>query len=190
VQRKIQRAERERLHYEEGTSEDLIQKFYRLLVMTRRRQYLPPQPIGWFRGLVAAFGRDIAIRVVSKESKAIAAILTLSHKKSMIYKYGCSDAAYNNLGGTALLFWKTIQEAKQLGFEELELGRSDLDNAGLVAFKDRWGAARRSIDYWTYPGTRGFGSGVWKKRLARRLVPIAPDLALEAAGKLLYRHIG
>lgn len=39
VQRKIRRAVRERLKYEEGASEDLLQKFYHLLVMTRRRQY-------------------------------------------------------------------------------------------------------------------------------------------------------
>ena len=49
VQRNIRRAEREKLQYEEGTSEDLLQQFYRLLVMTRRRQYLPPQPLNWFR---------------------------------------------------------------------------------------------------------------------------------------------
>jgi lipid II:glycine glycyltransferase (peptidoglycan interpeptide bridge formation enzyme) len=139
---------------------------------------------------VAAFGKDIAVRVVSKNGKAIAAILTLSHKKSIIYKYGCSDAAFNNLGGTALLFWKTIQEAKQRGFEEFELGRSDLDNAGLVAFKDRWGASRSSIHYWTYPQTRGPGVGAWRNRLAHRLVPMAPDAALEAVGSLLYKHIG
>ena len=118
VQRKIRRAEREKLQYEEGRSEDLLQKFYRLLVMTRRRQYLPPQPLAWFRGLIAAFGNDLKIRVASKDGSAVASILTLSHKKSMIYKYGCSNAAFNNLGGTALLFWKTIQEAKGHGLEE------------------------------------------------------------------------
>ena len=50
VQRKIRRAEREELKYEDGNTEALLQKFYRLLVTTRRRQYLPPQPIAWFRG--------------------------------------------------------------------------------------------------------------------------------------------
>ena len=139
VQRKIRRAEREKLQYEDGTSEDLLQKFYRLLVMTRRRQYLPPQPQDWFRGLIAAFGKDLKIRVASKDGVAVASILTLSHKKSMIYKYGCSNSAFNNLGGTALLFWKTIQEAKENGFDELEMGRSDVDNLGLIAFKEHWG---------------------------------------------------
>jgi CelD/BcsL family acetyltransferase involved in cellulose biosynthesis len=190
VQRKIRRAEREKLEYEEGASEDLLQKFHRLLVMTRRRQFLPPQPIEWFRGLIAAFGNDLKIRVVSKDGVAVSSILTLSHKKSMVYKYGCSDAESNRFGGTALLFWKTIQEAKDGGFEELDLGRSDTDNPGLVAFKEHWGAPRTLLHYWTYPHRPSRPTAGWKKSLARKVVSAAPDLALITVGKLLYRHIG
>ncbi|MGA9542301.1 MAG: GNAT family N-acetyltransferase [Candidatus Sulfotelmatobacter sp.] len=190
VQRKIRRAEREKLKYEEGASEDLLREFYRLLVMTRRRQYLPPQPLAWFRGLIAAFGNDLKIRVASKDGVAVASILTLSHKKSMIYKYGCSNAAANNLGGTALLFWKTIQEAKDGGLESLDMGRSDVDNRGLIAFKEHWGAGATFINYWTYPKRPGRHSTGWEKNLAERLVSAAPDLALETVGRLLYRHIG
>jgi CelD/BcsL family acetyltransferase involved in cellulose biosynthesis len=190
VKRKIRRAEREKLQYEEGTSEELLQKFYRLLVMTRRRQYLPPQPLNWFRGLIAAFGNDIKIRVASKDRTAVASILTLPHKKSMIYKYGCSNAAFNRLGGTALLFWKTIQEARGHGFEELDMGRSDIDNLGLIAFKERWGATGTVICYWSYPPEPTGLPGVWKEKLVRRVVSISPDIALETVGKLLYKHIG
>jgi len=190
VQRKIRRAEREKLQYEEGTSADLLQKFYRLLVMTRRRQYLPPQPLDWFRGLIAGFGKDLKIRVASKDGVAVASILTLSHKKAMIYKYGCSNVAFNNLGGTALLFWNTIQEATDNGCEELEMGRSDVDNLGLIAFKEHWGATGTLISYWTYPHSGAGLPSVWKEKLARRLVPTVPDLALRTVGKLLYRHIG
>ena len=191
VQRKILRAEREKLQYEEGTSEDLLNGFYRLLVMTRRRQYLPPQPLHWFRGLITAFGNDLKIRVASKNGVPVASILTLSHKKSMVYKYGCSNVAFSNLGGTALLLWKTIQEAKERGFEELEMGRSDADNLGLVAFKERWGASGKLINYWTYPQMDATGlPTVWKNRLARHVVSNVPDLALEVVGKFLYKHVG
>jgi hypothetical protein len=190
VQRKIRRAERERLTYEAGASEELLKKFYALLVMTRRRQGLPPQPLAWFRGLIAAFGSDLRIRVASKDGVPVASILTLSHKKTVVYKYGCSNAAFNPMGGTALLFWQTIQEAKHQGFEELELGRSDTDNAGLIAFKERWGASRRSISYWTYPESEPAKPNGWKKTVARYMVSAAPKLALEAVGSLLYKHIG
>jgi CelD/BcsL family acetyltransferase involved in cellulose biosynthesis len=190
VQRKIRRAEREKLQYEEGTSENLLQQFYRLLVMTRRRQYLPPQPLAWFRGLIAAFGTDLKIRVASRNGSPLASILTLSHKKSMVYKYGCSDAAFNKFGGMALLFWKTIQEANGKGFEELDLGRSDTDNVGLIAFKEHWGAVGTELNYWTYPSRLTQRPSNWEKNLVGRFVSVAPDFALKTIGRLLYRHIG
>ena len=190
VQRKIRRAEREKLRYEEGSSEGLLRIFYQLFVMTRRRQYLPPQSLSWFRGLIAAFGEKLKIRVAYKEGLPIASILTLSHKGSMVYKYGCSNAAFNNLGGTALLFWRTIQEAKEQGYEELDFGRSETDNLGLIVFKEHWGASRTRITYWTYPHEPASLPTWWKKRIARRLVSVSPDLALKTVGKLLYRHIG
>ena len=190
VQRKIRRAEREQLKYEEGTSEDLLQKFFRLLVTTRRRQYLPPQPLDWFRGLISAFGKDLKIRVASKDGVAVASILTLSHKRSMVYKYGCSDAAFNKFGGTALLFWKTIQEAKDSRCEEFDMGRSSTDNPGLIAFKEHWGAVGRVTSYWTYPPRLLVPPSKWKASLVRRVASVAPDAALKAIGNLLYKHIG
>jgi hypothetical protein len=190
VQRKIRRAEREKLRYEEGASESLLQSFYRLQVKTRRRQGLPPQPKAWFRGLIASFGNDLKIRVASRGDVPVASILTLSFKKSMVYKYGCSDAAYHNLGGTALLFSRAIQEAKESGFEEFEMGRSDLRNAGLIAFKEHWGAKGTTIRYWRYPAGPAVSPYVWKMNLARRIVPVVPDVGLVAIGKLLYPHIG
>jgi hypothetical protein len=190
VQRKIRRAERERLEYEVGTSDSLIDKFYRLLVMTRRRHRVPPQPISWFRGLVAAFGNDLQIRVASKNGIAVAAILTLTHKKSVVYKYGCSDLGYSRLGGTALLFWRTILESREQGFETLELGRSDTGNAGLVAFKERWGAAERRISYWTYPRAHSPEITGWATKLTQAMVPFLPSGVLREVGNLFYRHVG
>ena len=191
VQRKIRRAEREGLTYEEGNSEALLQKFYRLLVATRRRQHLPPQPLAWFRGLIATFGDNLKIRLASKGDLPVACILTLSSKRSVVYKYGGSISSLNKLGGMALLFWKTIQEAKGDGLEELDMGRSTTDNLGLIAFKEHWGAIGSPLTYWRYPAPGPYvPRPAWQKSLARRLVQSAPDLALEAVGTLLYRHIG
>src|ERR1039457_4158770 len=51
IQRKIRRAERENLTYAEGRSRSLRDRFYSLLVATRRRPRLPPQPFQWFQNL-------------------------------------------------------------------------------------------------------------------------------------------
>jgi len=52
TQRKVRRAESEGLIYEEGRRESLLDIFYRLLLLTRRRHGLPPQPRTWFQNLI------------------------------------------------------------------------------------------------------------------------------------------
>ncbi|MEO7145078.1 MAG: GNAT family N-acetyltransferase, partial [Bryobacteraceae bacterium] len=136
IQRKIHRADREGLRVEKGRSEPLLRNLYSLLLLTRRRHQLPPQPMSWFRDLVDCFGENLVIWVAFKDTVPVASILTLSHNKRMVYKYGCSDDRFHNLGAMPLLFWHAIQEGKSIGAEEFDLGRSDLDNAGLSAFKD------------------------------------------------------
>jgi hypothetical protein len=190
VQRRIRRAEKEHLGYEEGSSEVLLNHFYKLLILTRRRQGVPPQPLKWFRSLISCMGSNLKIRVVRKGDTPIASILTISNGKTMVYKYGCSDPRFNNLGATPLLFWRAIQDAKTAGMEEFDMGRSDTDNLGLVAFKDHWGTRRVELNYWRYPAKATSFGPEHAIRHFRKLISIAPDRALVLLGQLLYPHIG
>jgi hypothetical protein len=95
------------------------------------------------------------------------------------------------------LFWRAIQHAKAQGMEELDLGRSDLDQPGLVAFKDHLGATRSELTYYFLPERRVGRAregmlahdGVLA-RSARRVVGHLPDAALDLTGRLLYKHLG
>jgi CelD/BcsL family acetyltransferase involved in cellulose biosynthesis len=193
TQRKIQRAEREGLRYECGRSPALLNAFWDLLLLTRRRHGVPPQPRAWFENLLAAFGDAVAIRVAFQDRKPAAAILTLRHRRTLVYKYGCSDATLNHLGGTQWLFWRAIQEASDQGLEAFDLGRSDLDAPGLITFKDRLGAAPSRLTYTRlsrspaggfHPATNSRGIQ-FRKQLLKSL----PAPALRMAGRMLYRHI-
>jgi hypothetical protein len=192
IQRKIKRAEKEQISYEAGRTEEFIQTFYHLLLITRRRHQLPPQPISWFRNLAKNMGDALHIRVARKNGAPIAALLTLRHRSNIIYKYGCSDGAFHQMGGMPFLFWKLIEEGKATGADCIDFGRSEMDNEGLVAFKDKFGTTKRTLTYYRYPGTtakqdaRAWGDS----GLARRMFSILPDGVLSAAGKILYRHIG
>ena len=154
IQRAIRRAECEPLAYESGGSPVLQQEFYRLLLSTRRRHRIPPQPRAWFTNLVQSMGENVLIRVARNNGKAIAAIFTLRHGSTVVYKYGCSDERFHSLGGMSLLFWRMIQESKADGAATIDLGRSDLDNQGLITFKDRWGASKSTLTYYRYPALR------------------------------------
>jgi len=191
VQRKIRRAEREKVTYEEGRSDSLLTTFYHLLLMTRRRHGLPAQPVDWFRNILACVGDNAKIRVASTAGRPIACVLTLRYKNVLVYKYGCSDRKFSNLGGTQFLLWNAIQEAKRDQLTEFDMGRSDCDNPGLVTFKDRWGAARTEMVYLRCPSRHS--NSVAKARQARISKYVwshVPSGVLAAAGRALYRHMG
>jgi CelD/BcsL family acetyltransferase involved in cellulose biosynthesis len=196
TQRKIRRAAREGLVYQGGRSESLLDSFYRLYLLTRRRHQVPPLPRRWFRTLIDCFGEALNIRTASKAGHPVAGILTLRYKGTLVYKYGCSDAQFNNLGGMHLLFWRSIQEAKQEGLTFFDLGRSECENTGLITFKDRWGAIRSTLTYSRYVASRNAPDAYtppgadWKLRFVKRVCAHAPDGLLSAAGNLLYKHIG
>jgi len=189
VRRKIRRAEREALTYAEGRTDKLIQHFYGLLLTTHRRHGLPPQPLSWYRNLVECLGDGIQIRVAYKNDLAVASIITLTYKRTMVYKYGCSDARYHNLGGMVYLLWRAIQDAKARGLDEMDMGRSDCDNAGLVRFKERWSAERSTLVYWGSPARLRLNPNWWSVKLARRFVQALPTAVLPALGRWSYKHL-
>jgi CelD/BcsL family acetyltransferase involved in cellulose biosynthesis len=192
IQQQIHRADREQLTCDEGRSEPLLRAFYRLLLLTRQRHQLPPQPLAWFRNLMDAFGTAITIRVAHRDRRAVAAILTIRHGDVMVFKYSASDARFHPLGGTQLLLWKTIQDARSTGCTTLDLGRSDTSNHGLTTFKDRWGATRSEISYWRYAPTRSSHSALRKFAAdgVKQILGHAPEVCRVAAGRFLYRHAG
>jgi CelD/BcsL family acetyltransferase involved in cellulose biosynthesis len=191
IQRRIRRAERAKLSYEIGRSEWLLGDFYRLLLITRRRHQLLPQPRAWFKNLVACMGDKIQIRVARANGTPVAGMITLRHGSSVVYKYGCSDEKFHNLGGMPFLFWRLIEESKVSGAKEIDFGRSDLDKPGLIKFKDRFGTRKSSLTYYRYPGEERPATKAYRDSLAiRRFFASLPDAVCCTAGRLLYRHMG
>jgi CelD/BcsL family acetyltransferase involved in cellulose biosynthesis len=191
LQRRIRHAERQRLSCEKGSTGSLLDDFYKLLVLTRRRFRLLPQPRIWFQNLLGCMGENAEILVARKDGKAIAAILVLRHRRAVVYKYGCSDEALHHLGGMPFLFWKLIEEGKSAGAEILDFGRSELDNAGLIAFKDRFGALRTKLNYFRYPRESCKNETfVRKLEIGRKVFAVLPGAISSTLGRLAYRHIG
>jgi len=190
-QRKIRRAEREGLCYETGRSQKLVDDFYRLTLMTRRRHQLLPQPRIWFQNLVEFMGDKLEIRLARKNGAPIAAILTLRHGSSLVYKYGCSNARLHSLGGMPFLFWRLIEECKASGAQRIDFGRSDLDHEGLIVFKDRLGTKRRLLTYYRFTNTaESQEAAPWESHALREFFRSMPDAFLSTAGRALYRHMG
>lgn len=194
IQRKIRRADREGVTLDRGRSERHLQDFYTLLLLTRRRHGLPPQPLAWFRNLIDCFGESLTIHVAYADERPIASILTLRHKATLVYKYGCSDERHHPLGAMPRLFWEAIQDAKANQIMELDLGRTERDHQGLIQFKERLGARRRTATYWRQtPGssrTDPGGPGIFRSPRVGRALSALPDRLYQLTGEYLYRHAG
>jgi hypothetical protein len=191
IQRKIHRAQREGLVCEVGNSDRLVNEFYRLLIKTRKRHRMLPQPLAWIKNLVAFMGDTLQIRVARQSGTPVAAMLSLKHRKTVVYKYGCSDERKHNLGSVPFLFWNLIQESKVQGAEQLDLGRSDWDQPSLILFKDRLGASKRSLSYLrSKDSSKATRITAFASHIPHAGFSILPDGILSAAGRLAYRHLG
>ena len=191
VQRRIQRAERAGITENCGRTEALLREFYRLFVLTRNRQGVPPTPYQWFCNLVAGLGKSLEIRVAYKGDRPIAAILTLRFREVIYYKYGCSDGRFNAYGATPWLFWQAITSAKSSGATQFDFGRTEKNNPGLLAFKNHWVAHPQRIVYWQYPAPSRHGSTEsWNWKFAKGLFTVMPSRLNVVMGNFLYRHFG
>ena len=190
IQRRIKRAEREKLAYEQGRSEHLLDDFYRLLLKTRRRHQSLPQPRAWFRNLAENLGQSLVVRVARKNGTPVAALLTLRFRDTVVYKYGCSDERYHHLAGIPWLFWKLIEESKAEGAKLLDFGRTDFEHDSLRRFKDQFGTTSQQIAYLRYPSRAARPNHITNHSKLRRVCSFMPDVLLTAAGTLAYRHMG
>jgi CelD/BcsL family acetyltransferase involved in cellulose biosynthesis len=190
VQRRIKRAEREKLSYTKGRSEILADEFYQLMVRTRKRHQSLPQPRAWFRNLMECMSDDAEIRVAATNGTPIAAMLTLTHGRSVTYKYGCSDERLHKLGAMPFLFWRLIEESKALGVERIDFGRSALDQESLIRFKDKLGTTKKMLEYYRYPQESKSALATCSEHIGRQIFAILPSSISSTAGRLVYRHMG
>jgi lipid II:glycine glycyltransferase (peptidoglycan interpeptide bridge formation enzyme) len=189
IRRRVLRAERAGVTEKCGNSQDLLEHFYGLFVLTRARHRIPPMPGAWFQNLVKYLGGSLQIRIAYAKKAPIAAVLTLHFRDTVLYKYGCSDSQYKNIGAMPWLFWRAISAAKISGASYFDLGRTEKGNVGLRIFKDHFVPKPRPLVYWKYPPAPD-STEDWKIRLAKRIFSGMPNGMLRLIGSAAYKHVG
>jgi CelD/BcsL family acetyltransferase involved in cellulose biosynthesis len=191
ILRGARRAVREGLIAERRTDAEALDAFYALNVMTRRRLGVPVQPRRFVRGLEDLLRRGLGfVTVVRDGPRPVAAAVFLTHRGTLLYKYGASDPGALGKRPNNLLFLEAIRWGCEDGMQRLDFGRTDIGHETLRAFKESWGADERIVEYHALGETRATsGDGA----LAARAAPLlrrAPPLVGRAVGELLYRHTG
>jgi CelD/BcsL family acetyltransferase involved in cellulose biosynthesis len=191
----IRRAEKARLTVRAARDAADMRTFYALYVGTRREQGLPPQPYAFFRNMWRRFGPDkgLHLNLAMDGAVCLAGSLGIVHKSTFHALYAASRRDALELRPNHLLYWHEIRLAVEAGLRTYDLGRTALDNAGLLHFKDGWSATRHPLVHYYWPA--GEQSRIANRKgsaahLARRVIRRMPRPLLRLAGELIYRHIG
>jgi hypothetical protein len=191
--RNIKKAVQEGVSIDVGTSWTALTSFCRLNSLTRKRHGLPPQPRRFFEKVfehVLSTGHGLSISA-SYGDKVIASSVYFHFGKQALFKYGASDPDFLHLRPNNLIMWEAIRWCRDRGFGTLSLGRTELDNPGLLRYKRAWGGKERPIRYYRYDIKKGVflmkrpGQAAYRKILSR--MPIG---TLRIMGRLAYRHMG
>jgi CelD/BcsL family acetyltransferase involved in cellulose biosynthesis len=190
VRKDVRRAERSDLRFEVGRDAETVSAYYRLHVMTRSTQGVPPQPFTWFRNLADCLGEMLDVHLLIRDGTPIAGLITILFRDQLMWKYSATDPERDRAGLGKSLMWKSICRAKERGATTLDMGRVDPDNVGLAQFKERWGARRSDLTYLRSPAPSDRPRPRWVSSAARSIIPRLPVPLLAAAGRLAYRHVG
>jgi CelD/BcsL family acetyltransferase involved in cellulose biosynthesis len=170
------------------SEEELAGAYYALHLLSRRRLGVPVQPRRFFRLLWREMlepGRG-QLLLAWANGAPIAGIVLLHTGRTVVYKYGASDAAAWGLRPNNLLFTEAIRWSAEAGYANFDFGRSDFADRGLRSFKTGWGAAERPLVYATL-GAEGPGSAMGGQLLGK-LIRRSPTAVCRGIGELLYRY--
>ncbi len=169
---------------------DLIDTYFRLHVQTRRRQGVPAQPRRYFRLLWERMiepGHGFVL-IARHGGSPVAGAVYLSGGRTLTYKYGASDSRAWSLRPNNAIMAQAIARATEQGFTTFDFGRTELDNPGLIQFKDSWGARARPLCYTSFSDRAGHRGGPPLRGLIAPVIRRSPPILTRGLGELLYRY--
>jgi Acetyltransferase (GNAT) domain len=144
----VRRAQRDGVTVHLGTGIDDVRAFHDLHCHLRKHKYrLLAPPVELFERLWAEFepSGSIWVALARHEGDVVAGALYLSWDGVAYYKFGASLPDRLRARPNELIAWTSIQHARDRGCHLYDWGLSDLDQPGLVAFKDKFATCERRI---------------------------------------------
>lgn len=189
--RGVARAERDGVQVVRATDEHALLDFYRLHVETRRHQGMPTQPQSFVLRFASLFERSLGFVLLARaERRTIAAAVFLCFNGTLTYKYGASDRDELKRHPNNAIFMEAIRWGCEQEMRTLDLGRTDLDNDGLAAFKRSWGARELPLAYTLLSGRAARPVAPRTRRALAAAISHTPPFAGRLIGAALYRHFG
>lgn len=191
----ILRARREGVTVRSSDDPRDLEAFYGLYVKQRRRQGLLPQPLSFIRKIYEKIllpGNGFIV-MAEYQDKPICALIAIGHGSTITTTHSAADLLARRVLAMALAMWKVVEVGSDRGYTRYDLGRTGLEAAGLLNFKEQWGVQGVDLPYF-YLGRRS-GVNVGDRGRLRSLLlgaytRFAPGPILLGLSKPMYRHLG
>jgi CelD/BcsL family acetyltransferase involved in cellulose biosynthesis len=180
-----------------GTALEDVHAFYELHRVTRRRKYnLLAQPVAFFERVWERFAPlgKIVVGLATHEDEVIAGNLCLIWNDVVYYKFGASIPERLDLRPNDLLAWESLRLGRDRGCRWFDWGVSDLDQPGLVFFKQKYATDERRVVVLRHTPDafddtiRSDASRVLNELTQLLTRDDVPDEVAQRAGELLYRY--
>jgi CelD/BcsL family acetyltransferase involved in cellulose biosynthesis len=186
--RNVRTAGRAGVTIERRTDRHALETFFRLHLLTRRRQGVPTQPLRFIRAFESLFAAGLGhVALAVHDDRPIAAAVFLGTGRTLTYKYGASDRDALHLRPNNLLFAEQIAWARAEGYEVLDLGRTDPRAEGLRRFKRSLGSEEQQLSY-TFVHMEPPRHNRARDRVLTGVIRRSPPALGRAIGAALYRH--
>lgn len=195
TRRDVKRAQREGVTVRRGETLEDMQAFYSLMVLTRKKHGVLPQPWRFFQSIHRhLMPAGIAHLLLAEwQGRVVAGELLLSYGRTLTDKFNVSDPRYLKLRPNHLLLYSGLELGRSLGCRRVDMGRTDPEAEGLRWHKRSWGAAESTVHYYYYPEVRRSATvsraSAAPRRLLALLVRHAPAWTLQQAGAVVYRRL-
>jgi FemAB-related protein (PEP-CTERM system-associated) len=124
-----------------------LDEFYDLLCWSYLKLGTPVFPKAFFRSMIGQFPEDSSILVVRHEGRAVAAVLSMVFRGTMMPLYSGEGPDVHHLKANNFKYYRLMERAVERGCRRFDFGRSRANNEGVVAFKTNQGFVAEVLPY-------------------------------------------
>lgn len=197
ARRAIRRASKEGVTVTQAEGLSDVRSFYELHLKVRRGKYgLLAQPFAFFEHLWDQFlskGSGELLLAVSDDA-VVGGVLFLDWGDTCYYKFNASDPEMLAVRPNDLVMWTGMQSAAERGRQWLDFGVSDLDQPGLIRYKEKYATETGYVDTMvcdtavSAPASEQEAAGLLPALTQLLVQAGVPAEVTERGGELLYRY--
>lgn len=192
----IRRAEKQGISFRWSSSMEDLQTFHDMHVDLRKSKYrMLAQPFSLFEAMHDRFGEDMAVLLAEDaDGDPVAGMIYFAWKGIWYYKFSASYP--RQYRPNAAMIMAACREGEARGLTLLDMGRSDIDQPGLVEFKQTFASQERALTtlHWQpeeYNDPAGAEVGATMGAVTELLTaPDVPNHVTAEGGALLYKYFG